>query len=434
MVDVAEITIWGELAGAVRWDETMQLASFQYGNDFLAKNLDLSPIKMPVSNGNRIYSFPELLRSGNTVENAFNGLPGLLSDSLPDKYGNSLIDSWLSQQGRSPQSMNPVEKLCFIGARGMGALEFRPAIFKRSKNTFAIEVDSLVQLSNQILNQRESFYTNLSNNEKEAMKHIIKVGTSAGGMRAKAIVAYNEKTGEVRSGQTRVPKGFEHWLLKLDGVNENQLGVPKGYGRIEMAYYLMALDCEITMMKSRLLEENERAHFMTMRFDREGSDIKHHIQTFCGIQHFDYNDVVSYSYEQLFQTMRMLRLDYSQAKQMFRRMVFNVAANNCDDHTKNFAFRLRQNGAWELAPAYDVSYSYDPKSIWVSQHALSINGKRKNISKDDLVVVGKQMNIKKSESIIKQISEVVNKWPDYADETKVSNSQRDTISSTLMLL
>jgi len=432
MVDSAEIKIWGEPVGAVRWDEKKLLASFQYDNRFLSKNWNLSPIKMPISNGSRVYSFPELLSSKNSKEDTFNGLPGLLADSLPDRYGNQLIDAWLAEQGRAPDSMNPVEKLCFIGTRGMGALEFQPAMFKKATNTFSIEVDNLVKLSNHILNNRETFQANLSLNEKEALKHIFKVGTSAGGMRAKAIVAFNESTGEVRSGQTRVPKGFEHWIIKLDGVNEKELGDSKGYGRIEMAYYLMAKDCEIEMTECRLLEENNRAHFMTKRFDREGSDSKHHIQTFCAMQQFNYNEVQSYGYEQLFQTMRILRLDYPQAEQMYRRMVFNILANNCDDHTKNFAFRLKENGVWEIAPAYDVSYSYDPTSRWVSQHALSVNGKRTNISKDDLMSVAKSINIKKAEQIINQVSEIVGNWPSYAEKTKVNASKRDSITSTFI--
>ncbi len=427
MVDVAEVIVWGELAGAVRWDQNRGLADFQYDNKFLTKEWNLSPIKMPTSSGKQIFSFPEL--RGNST---FIGLPGLLADSLPDKYGNQLIDTWLAEQGRTPDSMNPVEKLCFIGTRGMGAMEFQPAHFKKATYTFSVEVESLVELSNKILNQRQKFHANLNARDKDAMKDILRIGTSAGGMRAKAIIAFNEKTGEVRSGQTRVPKGFNHWLIKLDGINEEQLGNPGGYGRIEMAYYLMATDCGIEMMESRLLEENGRAHFMTRRFDREGSDTKHHIQTFCALQHFDYKEVISYSYEQLFQTMRLLKLPYPQAEQMYRRMVFNVMANNCDDHTKNFAFRLKKDGVWELAPAYDISYSYDPVSQWVSRHALSVNGKRNNISKNDLLTVAKSMNIKKAEQIIKQINEIIKKWPAYAEKTKVNPKKRDAITPTLI--
>lgn len=427
MVKTAFVKLWGEIVGAVAWDENTQLGSFEYDSTFKAKNIELAPLKMPISSGKRIFSFPELNKN-----RTFNGLPGLLADSLPDKYGNQLIDAWLAEQGRAINSMNPVEKLLFIGTRGMGALEFEPSRYKKATNTFSVKVDDLVTLSKKILNKRENFEVSLDNNEKSAMMDIFKIGTSAGGMRAKAIIAYNEKSRDVRSGQTRVPEGYEHWLIKLDGVNDQELGNPKGYGRIEMAYYLMAKDCEIDMMECRLFEENNRAHFMTKRFDREGPEEKHHIQTLCAMQHFDYNEVHSYSYEQLFQTMRLLKLPHPQAEQMFRRMVFNVLACNCDDHTKNIAFRLKKGCVWELAPAYDISWSFDPNSEWVSQHALSVNGKRKNISRDDLLSVARSIKIKKGAQIIKQMSEVINNWPAYAEQTKVESKKRDLISSTLL--
>lgn len=428
MIKTAFVYIWGQVVGAIAWDENTQTASFEYDEGFISKKIDLSPLKMPINVAGRIFNFPELRAS-----DTFKGLPGLLADSLPDNYGNQLINSWLAQNGRPENSMNPVELLCFIGKRGMGALEYEPTQFTPNKNTFKIEIDSLVKATQDILSNRESFETNLYTNERKAMMEILKIGTSAGGARPKAIIAYNEKTGEVRSGQTRAPKGFSHWLIKLDGVSDAQFGETKGYGRIEMAYYYMAIDCGIEMTECRLLEENGRAHFMTKRFDREGSDQKHHIQALCGMQHFDYNDVRSYSYEQLFQTMRQLRLPYPQAEQLFRRMVFNVLARNCDDHTKNFAFRMKQGQKWELAPAYDICHAWRPDSIWVSQHALSINGKRDNISRDDLLAVAKTMNIKKANQIIGQINETVQKWPEYAETTKVSPQKRDAIGKSLLL-
>jgi len=427
MVRTAIITIWGEVVGAIAWDENTQLGSFEYDPAFKTKSINLAPLKIPITSGKQIFSFPEL-RNIQT----FNGLPGLLADSLPDKYGNELIDTWLADQGRALNSMNPVEKLRFIGTRGMGALEFEPSRFKKATNTFKVDVDELVELSQKILKKRDNFNTNLNHDEKSAMMDILRIGTSAGGMRAKAIIAFNEKTGQVRSGQTRAPLGYEHWLLKLDGVNDTQLGDPKGYGRIEMAYYLMAIDCEIEMMECRLLKENKRAHFMTKRFDREGSEKKHHIQTFCAMQHFDYTNVRGYSYEQLFQTMRSLRLPYPQAEQMFRRMVFNILASNCDDHTKNIAFRLKEGEVWELAPAYDISWSFNATSEWVSQHVLSVNGKRKNISKHDLLTIAKSINIKKGNQIIDQIFAIVKNWPTYAEQTKVKPEKRDNITSTLI--
>jgi serine/threonine-protein kinase HipA len=322
--------------------------------------------------------------------------------------------------------MNPVELLCFIGTRGMGALEFEPSQFKITKRAFDIEVDSLVSMSQKILDKREGFETNLNKDEQQAMLDILKIGTSAGGARPKAIIAFNEKTGQVKSGQTTVPKGFEHWLIKLDTVSDVQFGESTGFGRIEIAYSLMAKACGITMMDCRLMEENGRAHFMTKRFDREAGE-KHHVQTLCAMQHYDFNQITSFSYEQVFQTMRLLRLPYPQAEQLFRRMVFNVIARNCDDHTKNFAFQLKKGGEWELAPAYDICFAYRPDSDWVSQHNLSINGKRKDITKEDLLAVAKTMNIKKSNVIIQQIIDAVSKWSYFAEMSKVENNLKEKI-------
>lgn len=428
MVDVAEVKIWGELAGAVRWDEEKKLASFQYEKKFLKNGYELSPIKMPLRNGEMIYSFPELRQTKNEELSTFKGLPGMLADALPDRYGNQLIDIWLAQNGRPLKSMNPVEQLCFIGTRGMSALEFDPALIKTEKQTFAVEIDSLVEAAHKALSNREKISVNLHKDEQTAMNQLLKLGTSAGGARPKAVIVFNKKTGDIRSGQTNAPKGFEHWLIKLDGVNDTQFGVSHGYGRVEYAYSLMAKDCGIQMMECQLFEEKGRAHFMTKRFDREGSNVKHHIQTFCGIQHFDYNNLYSYSYEQLFQTMRTLKMTYPEAEQMFRRMVFNVMSTNYDDHTKNFSFSLKQNGRWELAPAYDLCFSYDPNNIWVSQHTLSINGKHKNINKSDLMTLADTNNIKKGETIINEIKETVSNWNNYAEQAGVSPELRDYIN------
>jgi len=431
MVDVAEVKIWGELAGAVRWDTQDQFASFQYDTNFLKKGFDLSPIKMPIQNANRIYSFPDLRKGKEEEVGTFNGLPGMLADSLPDKYGNQLINIWLARNGRPPNSMNPVEKLCFIGARGMGALEYEPTQLKTNLQTFTVEISSLVELAEKILSAREDFETNLHQDEHMAVRDILKIGTSAGGVRPKAVISYNQKSGEVRSGQTIAPIGFDHWLIKLDGVSDAQFGKSHGFGRVEYAYYLMAKECGIQMSDSQLYEENGRAHFMTKRFDREGSNTKHHIQTLCGIQHFDYNNLYGFSYEQIFQVMRILRMTYPEAEQMFRRMVFNVMASNCDDHTKNFSFRLKQGGRWELSPAYDVCYSYDPENIWVSQHSLSINGKHKGITKNDLMTLAIANNIKKGESIIDEIKEIVCEWEQYAKRVSVSSNLSRLITKTL---
>lgn len=431
MVDYAYVNIWDSLVGVVTWDVNRQIANFQYDKNFLNKSWDLSPLKMSINNGDQIYSFPELLPSKDSGEDTFKGLPGLLADSLPDKYGNLLIEKWLAQNGRTPNSMNPVEKLCFIGSRGMGALEFKPATQKMYSNTFAIELSSLVEIAAKMLSKRENFETNLSVDEQYAMKEILKIGTSAGGARPKAVIAFNKKTKEVRSGQTKVPKGFEHWLLKLDGVSGVQFGESHDWGRVEYAYHLMAKECRIEMTECELLEENGRAHFMTKRFDREGNNIKHHIQTLCGIQHYDYSNLYSYSYEQVFQTMRLLRLTYPEAEQMFRRMVFNVLATNCDDHTKNFSFMLKQKGKWELAPAYDICYSYNPENNWVNQQTLSVNGKHKNIGKEDFYTIAKANNIKKSERIIDEINSVIKNWKKFASQANVRKDLTRTIQNNL---
>ncbi|MBJ7879839.1 type II toxin-antitoxin system HipA family toxin [Gelidibacter salicanalis] len=428
MVDVAEIKLWGEMVGAVRWDAQNQLASFQYSPAFLQKQWEISPIKMPTTEGSRIFSFPELRKGKNDNVDTFKGLPGLLADALPDRYGNQLINLWLAKNGRPADSMNPVEQLCFIGTRAMGALEFEPAQLT-SQNSFDIEISSLVEAAHKTLSKKEQLDTNLNDDEEKALMEVLKVGISAGGARPKAVIAYNEKTGAIKSGQTNVPKGFEHWLLKLDGVSDAQFGETHGWGRVEYAYYLMAKDAGITMMECKLLEENGRAHFMTKRFDRDGNT-KHHIQTWCGIQHYDYNNLQGYSYEQLFQTMRALRLPYPEAEEMFRRMVFNVLATNYEDHTKNFSFRLKQGKSWELSPAYDVCYSYDPTNIWVSQHTLSINGKHKQITQGDLMTIAKVNNIKKGEAIIKAISKVVVNWNSYAKKANVKEQLTQTIAET----
>lgn len=433
-MEVAEVKIWGKTAGAVAWDSTSNLAYFEYDSQFKQYGYDISPLTMPIASSTRVFSFPELRKAQGVFYDTFKGLPGLLADSLPDRFGNQLINLWLSQIGRAQDSMNPIEMLCFTGTRGMGALEFEPTLIKEGKRAFNSEIDSLVNIAAKMLSEKESFSANLSKDEESAVKEILKIGTSAGGARPKAVIAYNEKTGEVKSGQTKAPAGFTHWLLKLDGVSDVQTGESSGFGKVEMAYYKMARDSGIEMMPSRLLEENGRAHFMTKRFDRDESDVKHHIQTFCAIKHFDYNEINSFSYEQLFQTMRELHLNYPDAEQMFRRMVFNVLARNCDDHTKNFSFRLRQNGNWELAPAYDMCHAYRLGSDWVSRHALSINGKRYNISRKDMLVVAESIRCKNAVTIIESISNTIKNWKNYADDIGVSSQLRDKIDETLVVV
>jgi serine/threonine-protein kinase HipA len=375
-------------------------------------------------NPHRPYQFTAISKE------TFMGLPGLLADALPDAYGKALLDRWLATTGRT--FANPVERLCYQGKRSMGALEFEPAQDTYLEKDTKIELDSLVEVAREALSQKAALSTNLSKDRKEALLNIIKVGTSAGGQRAKAVIAFNEETQDIRSGQIDAPEGYEHWLLKLDGVTNQELGDPKFYGLIEYAYYLMAKDAGIDMMPCRILSENGRSHFMTKRFDRIGSREKLHMQTLCGIAHFDYKMLRAYSYEQVFQVMRQMRLPYSQAEEMFRRMVFNVVARNQDDHTKNISFLMDKSGKWQLSPAYDISWSYNPEGKWTSQHQMSINNKWTDITKDDLLAVASAMNIKKPREIIEKAIDVASRWPDYATPLGIPKETIKAINSTLI--
>ncbi|HVB03005.1 MAG TPA: type II toxin-antitoxin system HipA family toxin [Chitinophagaceae bacterium] len=433
MGTTAYINLWQKRVGAIAWDIDDQVGSFQFEPSFVKHNWDIAPIKMPLAEAERIFSFPEL-----RAYKTFKGLPGLLADVLPDKYGNTLINAWLAQHGRPADSLNPVEMLCFIGKRGIGALEFEPEEPKVNHRATKVEIDSLVQITQEILTGRQDFHTDLAN-EKKALFDILKIGSSAGGARAKAFIAYNINTGEVKSGQAVAPKGFTHWLIKFDGVKDDQLSAgsgplstSSGYGRVEMAYHLMAVDCGIEMTESRLLEENGRAHFMTKRFDRISGKEKLHVQSFCAMQHYDFAQINSFSYEQLFQTMRMLHFPYPQSEQLFIRMVFNVMARNCDDHTKNFAFIMDKTGAWKLSPAYNLCHAYRPGSPWVSRQSLSVNGKRQDISTKDLLEVAKQMNVKNASLLIEKVIKIIGKWMVYADKQKVPDDLAKAIKSTLL--
>lgn len=430
MFTTALVNIWGKRIGAVAWDSNTNVSSFEFEPEFLKNEWDVSPLKMPIESASgKIFSFPEL-RGTNT----FKGLPGLLADTLPDRYGNTLINAWLAQRGRPVDSMNPVEMLCFTGKRGMGALEFEPVTVGASENASDIEISGLIDIAQQILTGRQDFEADIAQDGEKALLDILKIGSSAGGARAKALIAFNQQTQQVKSGQADAPEGFSHWLLKFDGVTDSQLGTATGYGRVEMAYHLMATDCEIEMTECQLLDENGRSHFMTKRFDRPGGNEKLHIKSLCGMAHYDFQDVTSYSYEQVFQVMRTLRMPYPEAEQLYRRMVFNVMARNCDDRTKNFGFLMGQEGVWKLSPAYDICHAYRPGSAWVSQHALSVNGKRNGITREDLLSVAKQMNIKKAETIVNQVKEAVGNWYDYAEKVNVESSLKEAIGRTLLQL
>ncbi len=421
---VANVFLWGKRVGAVAWNPERQLAEFEYDPSFIDNGFEISPITLPRRRG--IFSFAGL------NPDTFRGLPGLLADSLPDRFGNALINVWLARQGRSPDDFSSVERLCYIGSRGMGALEFKPALVRQSTRTTPVEIAELTKLANQVLNDRESLTVNLGD-EEDALNTIIRIGTSAGGARAKALIAWNPATGEVRSGQVTPPKGFEQWILKFDGVSDKALGDPQGYGRIEYAYHRMAVDAGIEMRESRLMEEGGRAHFMTRRFDRTDDGSKIHMQSLCGLAHFDYNLPGAYGYEQVFAVMQRLDLGYPSLDELFTRMVFNVVARNQDDHTRNMAFTMGTDGKWRLSPAFDVTWAFNKNSPWTGRHQLSVNGKREDITREDLLAVARQFGVRKAAEIIERVVAVVDQWPDYARNAGVPANRTRYIAGTQLL-
>lgn len=424
---VANVFLWGKRVGAVLWNEDQRVADFEYDPAFVRSGLDIAPLRMPLkeSRRGRIFRFPNL----NPL--TFQGLPGLLADCLPDRYGRQLIAAWLTAQGRDPSSFTPVEHLCYLGHRGMGALVFEPATQPLLEGqATALDVSELVRVARQVLSEKEALHTSLAEEPAQALEEIISVGTSAGGARAKAVIAFNPNTREVRSGQVDAPSGFEHWLLKLDGVTNEALGDPKGFGRIEFAYYQLAQQAGIHMSECQLLEEGGRAHFMTRRFDRVGSQDRLHVQTLCGLAHYDYNRPELYAYEQAFQVIRELRLGQPATDELFRRLLFNVVARNQDDHTKNISFLMDPAGEWTLAPAYDVTYSFDPANKWMHQHQLSIGGKRDGFSTADLLTLGKNLGVRKPQDLLAQVGEAVRNWPQLAHAAHVPETQAASIGQT----
>ena len=415
-----EILLWGNTVGAAVWDAARNVAVFEYAPDFLESRIELAPLTMPL--GDRVYSFPELGKE------TFHGLPGLLADSLPDKFGNLLIDEWLVRSGRNAIDFSPVERLCYIGSRGMGALEFRPSVRARQGGSIPVDIGELVNLANRALAEKKllatSFGSPLEENS-EAMRDILRVGTSAGGARAKAIIAWNETTGEVRSGQVKAPAGFGYWLMKFDGVSGNrdkELDDPMGFGRIEYAYYRMALAAGSERSVCRLYHEGGRSHFMTRRFDRTADGRKIFMQTLCGIAHMDFNQAGAYSYEQAMDVALKIGLGKDALEHLFRRMVFNVLARNQDDHTKNIGFLMDKRGQWSLAPAYDMTYSHNPAGAWTHRHQMRVNGKLDGFTRADLYAVARRFDIATESTMKEMVEEVdgaLNAWPIWAAEAGV---------------
>lgn len=433
--EVIKVNYSGGLVGAVSFDTDKGYGAFEYDSAFIRRGVELSPITMPLST--QIYSFPAL------GYETFKGLPGLVADSLPDDFGNAVLNAWIATLGKSPSDITPLKRLQYTGKRGMGALEYAPVIQQKSLNASQeIEIASLVSIAQEVLDNRKTFAVSLPSEgeeDREAMLSLLSVGMSAGGARPKAVVAFNDDFTQVRSGQVNVPEGFTHCLMKFDGVseqNKNQetFGDPLGYGAMEFVYYQMAKSSGIDMMPCRLLPEGNRRHFVTQRFDRNGND-KIHVQTVNGLAHIDYKQPGSYSYAELINLARTLGVSATDATSLLKRMVFNIVARNHDDHSKNFAFMLVEN-KWTLAPAYDLAYSYKPGSKWVNSHWMSLNGKRDDFTREDIYSLqnlSRNFTKKKIDQIIDETIEHVSTWPTLAKESDVPKRLIEDINSNLRL-
>lgn len=428
---LAAVNLWGRRIGAVSLEEGQTYASFQYEPTFIQSGIQIAPLMMPLAT--TIYSFPMLPFI------SFHGLPGLLADSLPDKFGNALIDVWLATQGRAPEGFNAVERLLYTGARGMGALEFRPTIGPKARKAQKIKIDALVDLASEVLTNRNNLRASFAHGDRQdSLRQILRVGTSAGGARAKAVIAWDPKTNEVRSGQVPAGPGFDYWLLKFDGVAGNKdrdLEDPKGFGAIEYAYYKMAVAAGITMNECRLLEESGRRHFMAKRFDRLASGEKLHMLSLAALGHYDFNNARAYSYEQAIMAIRKLGLPMKSVEEQFRRMAFNIIARNQDDHVKNVAFLMDKTGAWALSPAFDVTYSYNPNGLWTAEHQMSMNGKRNAFTREDFTAFAKTAGMKRGRDkvILQEVEAAVSQWSKFAMEADVIESWRAQIAETLRL-
>ena len=431
MTTLAEVRLWGRRIGAVALEDGADVATFAYEPAFIGSGIQVAPLMMPL--GPDVFGFPDL------NPRSFHGLPGMLADALPDAYGNILIDAWLATQGRSPDSFNPVERLCYTGARGMGALEFAPAQGPRPRRAARIKVDELVGLASEVLTHRNDLRTSFADEKKaDALRDILRVGTSAGGARAKAVIAWNAATNEVRSGQIVAGDGFDYWLLKFDGVRGNldkELEDPQGYGAVEYAYAQMAAAAGVNVAEHRLLEEGGRRHFMSKRFDRLPGGAKLHMQSLAALAHFDFNDQNAYSYEQALFTMRRLGLPMSALEEQFRRMAFNIIARNQDDHVKNIAFLMDRAGAWSLSPAFDITWSHNPRGDWTHRHQMSMNGKRDGFALEDFLACAKTASLNRARTVamLKDIQSAVEAWPRFAEAAGVGEDWRRAIDPTLRL-
>lgn len=425
MINTAEVFLWGTRIAIIHLEPNNSTVTLEYDKNFLKSGIQVSPLKMPLSN--RLYSFPNL------DFQAFHGLPGLLADSLPDKFGNAVINQWLASLGKTEKDFNALDRLCYTGKRGMGALEFQPANSEIPEINENVNVSEMVQFASDILAKRES--VKLTASQKLTYSQLLQMGTSAGGARAKAILAWNEKTNEIRSGQLLLNKDFDYWLMKFDGVKKNGdhgLEDYVEYTLIEYAYYKMATSAGIQMNECRIYSENGNNHFMTKRFDRVNGK-KIHMQTLGALAHINYNEPGLCSYEQAASYMRELKLSANEIEQFFRRMVFNVLAVNQDDHVKNISFLMDKSGKWKLSPAYDITFSYDRQNKWLSAHQMLINGKKNHITQEDLLICGKNIDISlpRIKSIISEVKESVLKWPQFAENAGIRKETSEAIQSVI---
>lgn len=423
-VEAVEVSIWGQRVGVVAQSRTTRAYEFVYYQDWVSRGIDLAPLTMPVAEGaERRWRFPE-------IGDSFRGLPGLISDALPDAFGNRLIDAWMATKGVTKDDITALDRLAYMGRRGLGALEFKPARGSKKDIKRPLDMKRLVEEARLLVQG------NLSDEKlaKSAIAEILAVGTSAGGARPKAVIAWNPKTEEILSGQFDTPNGFEHWLIKFDGVEEASLrGAGSEYGRREYAYHLMASAAGIEMSPSRLLIENGRAHFMTRRFDRVGN-AKLHLQSLCAMDHLDYQLIGAHAYEQYFMAVQRLGLGDKALAEAFRRVAFNVCARNCDDHSKNFAFILPQDGKWALAPAYDITFAFNPNGTWNKQHLMSVNNKFIGITRDDLLTVASRFLVPGAKAILAKIDNALDSWAQFADEAGLSKAMVDRVAGNFQRL
>lgn len=421
--DIVEVRVWGRTVGAIVLDPATEFYAFEYDPQWVASGQHLAPLQMPNQSG--VFVFTDL------SPETFHRLPSMIADCLPDRFGNALVNAWMQEQGIREADITPLDRLAYAADRSMGALEFRPPASSPADDVTAVQLADLVTAA------RSAILGDLASAPKDALHELIQVGTSAGGARAKAVIAYNPETGQIRTGQLDAPEGFEHWLIKLDGVSSDpsQHDAPftsrAGYGLVEYAYYLMASAAGVTMAECRLQPEGPRTHFMTKRFDRLPDGARVHLQSLCGLAGLDFNMAGAHSYAQYLNTIDALGLGEAAREQAFRRIVFNIAAMNRDDHTKNLAFLLSENGAWQLAPAYDITHAHNRTGLWTATHQMSIEGKRDAIELEDLYRFADRFRVPGYRTAVAEVLDAVRDWHDFAGQAGVDPETTQRIADDL---